>query len=99
MQAKMNIAVVAKAPAEKLAEFVKRKNWQLNFLSSQNNTFNKDFVVETSAEVWIIRKSSSSDKCRALILSILQEMEGDGNKSYNFNSGWGAKVAQMPGVS
>ena len=41
-----NFVVVAKAPIDKLTALAKKKGWNFKFISSQGNSFNRDFGVE-----------------------------------------------------
>jgi len=45
-----SFVAIAKAPAPELAALTKHKGWNFKMLSSQHNTFNKDFNVEPTDE-------------------------------------------------
>ena len=54
IQSTMNMAVVARAPIEKLAAFADGRNWfGIRLLSSANNSYNADYFAETPAGVQI----------------------------------------------
>ncbi len=54
IHAAMNMAVVAKAPIEKLAAFADGRGWSgVRLLSSADNTYNADYFAETPAGVQI----------------------------------------------
>ena len=47
VQDKLNLAVVAKAPINKIHAWADKRNWtQLNLLSSNNNSYNNDYFAE-----------------------------------------------------
>jgi len=50
LQQRVAFAVVAKAPVEKLRAVATTKGWTFPFLSSHDNTFNRDFGVEFTKE-------------------------------------------------
>jgi len=45
-----NFAAVGKAPISKLVQLSKKKDWSFRFVSSESNTFNRDFRVEWTPE-------------------------------------------------
>jgi len=47
---RLNLAVVAKSDPERIRTFARERGWRnLRLLSSQNNSYNRDYLAETSA--------------------------------------------------
>nr|NIT13852.1 DUF899 domain-containing protein [Candidatus Dadabacteria bacterium] len=46
---RVNLAVVAKSPIQRIVEFAKTRNWNnIRLLSSENNSYNSDYFAETA---------------------------------------------------
>jgi predicted dithiol-disulfide oxidoreductase (DUF899 family) len=49
LHARINLAIVAKSPPERIATFARERGWRnLRLLSSRNNSYNRDYHAETA---------------------------------------------------
>jgi len=70
LEQRLNLVVVAKSPAERIADFARKRGWRhLRFLSSHGTTFNRDYLAETPEGyqmpiLHVFRKDADSGEVR-----------------------------------